>query len=242
MKPENVLVHRNFNGTAENWVAKLTDFANSIEGLDPTTDRQHEMAYTPLYSPPEIPDGRGNVQSFLVEKADVWGWGMLLWYVMIDGQLVKENFRSFDQPHPSNNRWQALDESTFNRLKRTGELAAVAARSTTDYLTSTHMEGEVELIGKIADQLRLTLANDPHDRPSIADLYEKCVNLQQDPRMRTIDSDNDQTATDMRRLVQPVHVKPISELPFFNVSRVPWRKISSTSIIDQMLDHATPRR
>ena len=56
-------------------------------GLNASTNRLYGMAYTEPYNPPELPSGRGRISSSLVEKVDVWGWGMLLWYVMIDGKL-----------------------------------------------------------------------------------------------------------------------------------------------------------
>ena len=218
IKCENVLVYNTNNGTAENWVAKLSDFGNVVVGLNSRSSPEKEMAYTEPYNPPELPDGHGMVESSFVEKADMWGWAMLLWYVMIDGNLVNGNYWDCEDQQYSESKRQEIDEKHLSRLKQTGKLASVASHTSKVYLNSTHTPSEIGLVGEISDILNTTLNKDPSKRPCIGEMYQRLVRLHDGPLSRIARVGTRPAVQENLQLETWPEPRPISEMPFFSVS------------------------
>jgi serine/threonine protein kinase len=87
IKPDNILVFKSDQGTGENWTAKLCDFSNSRVGIHGSDDAfKPDIIGTEKYCPPELVLQDARVPSSNFKAIDVWCWGMLLWYVLLDGE------------------------------------------------------------------------------------------------------------------------------------------------------------
>lgn len=217
IKSENVLVKNTHEGTAENWVAQLSDFGNVVMGLHSPSCTAQQMFYTEPYNPPELPNSLGMVEPSLVEKADIWGWAMLLWFVMVDGTLIERNFWMYGDPDSSKSEMQVIDQREILRYKQTDRLGPVASRTCSTYLSSTHAPSEIGLVREITDILNTILVKDASKRPSIKETYQKLGKsvFGSDPFWATQRDPYPEIADEPR---------PTSKMPFFSVSSTPLKK------------------
>lgn len=218
IKCENALIYNTNDSTAENWQAKLSDFGNARVGLNTGADRLVEMAYSPHYNPPELPDGRGKIFSSLVEKAEVWGWGMLLWYVMIDGKLLKGNYywKCESKFYDESDR-RGIDVKHMSELKETDRLSSVASNSCEAYLSYTHTPTEISLARGISALLKSTLVKESSKRPTILESLRQLDELRDGPRRRLRGPSPGSGVQSSRTLEATTELKPLADMPFFDV-------------------------
>lgn len=186
-------------------------------GLDTQPNELQEMFYSELYAPPELPGGNGMILSSLVEKADVWGWGMLLWHVMIDGKLLRENYWRCDSQFYHEKHRLEIDQEQLWKLKEEDELSTVAADSCEAYLICTHTPAEIALAREISTILKSTLVKDPSKRPTISGLLLRLVKFNDGiGRMAKEASLGPTIKGDYDLKSMPVP-KPLADMPFFDV-------------------------
>ena len=181
-------------------------------GLNSQTDQKKSIAYTVPNDAPELNGGRAEISTSLVEKADVWGWGMLLWCVMIDGNLLEDNGKNYYWDHESdlshNAQQSKIDEKRMSELKDTDGLSSVASRSCAAYLRRTHVPAEMALARGISTILECTLVKDPSERPNISNLLQKLVDLHNSPSLAF------PGGYTFKEMPEP---KQTEEMPFFDV-------------------------
>ena len=149
-------------------------------GLYTGANGPHDMAFSVPHNPPELPGGRSQIVSCLVENADVWGWGMLLWYVMIDGKLLEnERYWKCGGQFYSEDLREDID---LEGLKETDGVSFVASTTCEAYLSYAHTPAEVAVTRRISTILKSTLVKDPSERPSILDLIKEMAELYDSPR------------------------------------------------------------
>ena len=197
-------------------------------GLNTGANEPHDLAYSEPHSPPELPGGMGRILSGLVEKVDVWGWGMLLWYVMIDGKLLEDDryWKCGGQFY----REDLREDIDLEGLKETDGLSSVASTTCEAYLSYTHTPAEMALTRGISTILKSTLVKDPSERPSILDLIQKMAELHDSPgRMLT-------RAT-LGPAIQGGHAletmdgpEPLAKMPIFDVCTSIWARFSQFSL------------
>ena len=184
-------------------------------GLNTGTNGLHDMAYSEPHSPPELPGGMGKILSGLVEKVDVWGWGMLLWYVMIDGKLLEnERYWKCGGQFYSEDLREDID---LNGLKETDSLSSVASTTCEAYLSYTHTPAEMALIRGISTILKSTLVKDPSERPSILDLIQAMAELHDNPRRMLTRASLGPAIQGGHALEAMAEPKPLAEMPYFDV-------------------------
>lgn len=88
VKCENVLLYESKDGNQENWLAKLSDFGNSIilEECAPIREQTAKSIFrgTKRYSPPEVTSKIPLDGLESLKFADMWAFGLLVWEVMLD--------------------------------------------------------------------------------------------------------------------------------------------------------------
>ena len=218
IKCENALIYNTNDSTAENWQAKLSDFGNARVGLNTGADLLVEMAYSLPYNPPELPDGSGKIPSSLVEKAEVWGWGMLLWHVMIDGKLLKGNdyWKCGSNFYDESDR-RRIDGNHMSELKETDSLSSVASDSCEAYLSATHAPTEISLARGISALLRSTLVKEPSKRPTFLESLQQLDELRDGPRRRLRGASPGSGVQSGKTHEATTALKSLADMPFFDV-------------------------
>lgn len=219
IKCENALVYNTYDSTAENWQAKLSDFGNARVGLNTGADRLLEMSYSLPYNPPELPDGRGKIFSSLVEKAEIWGWGMLLWYVMIDGKLLHGNYWKCESQFYDESHRREIDVKHMSELKETDGLSSVASDSCEAYLSYTHAPTEITLARGISALLKSTLVKESSKRPTILESLQQLNELRDGPRRSFKGASPGSVVQSGRTLVATPELKPLADMPFFDYTQ-----------------------
>lgn len=200
IKAENVLIFRSDRGTGQNWTAKICDFSRSqldIRSTDPRLPVK-DFIGTLQYSPPELskPQDLVTGDPIKLEFIDVWCWGMLLWYVLMDGMPY------FIQIPPE-------AESLEERLKRlqskkiSGDLKNIAIEECRQFLQEQYHD--YGIVPVILESLSETLECDPDKRPNAEDLLKKICKRPELATYRTVVSEQLEADT---------------SLSLFNVSKI----------------------
>ena len=157
IKPDNALIFTSSQGTAQNWIAKLCDFSHSR--LEIHEERRalysSEIGGTEKFFPPERYSSDAIPISNL-PAIDVWCWGMLLWYILIDG----DTYKTLDG--------RELERESLRQEKQNGLIQGTAVKSCQSIYNEQQHNNHILSIA--LEALHRSLDYDPKKRAPARDL------------------------------------------------------------------------
>lgn len=171
VKPENVLILNSSQGTSENWTAKLCDFSHSrlnvYRKINPYL--RPDIIGTEQYCPPELVPPEARVSPSNLKAIDIWCWGMLLWYTLVNGKAYA-TVSGGD-----------ITKEQMQEFKQSGLMNNIAVEYCQQMLYEE--QHDPQLIATILDSLSGSLQLDPTRRPSSESLLDGIVHqLNLEPR------------------------------------------------------------
>ena len=154
--------------TAESWRVKLSDFGNAI--LFPSqidSDRRilERIPGTPFYRPPEADNINHHLTTQIIPAIDIWGWGLLLWQVLIGGG-------SFLDDHG-----EEIEADRMDDIRRQDAVADVAWKACSKSMRENHFDEQARFREGLKSALLQSLAVDPKQRPSADQLLQRMETL-----------------------------------------------------------------
>ena len=154
--------------TAESWRVKLADFGNAILFTNQAMSNERALNYipgTPFYRPPEADNPSLHVTVRTVTAIDIWGWGLLLWQVIIGGgNYVDEEGRE-------------INEEIMDTIRDQDSVAHVAWRSCSKFMRLNHFDEQPRFRAGLQSALLQSLSVEPSQRPTAVDLLDRLQNL-----------------------------------------------------------------
>ncbi|KAJ5057278.1 hypothetical protein J3E72DRAFT_387986 [Bipolaris maydis] len=209
IKSSNVLVYTNFNGTAENWTAKVIDFSHSaiLDQQASNMTKRDQLVGTDFYKPPELGKPKATFYGGIADRVDIWCWGMLLWEVLLDGKIdVTTEF--------------------MHELRNTGRVAEYACKRCKEYL-ETHHKDERRMFLAVLKLLDEALLEDPRRRPSAASLI---------PHVRLLSQHASFNIQSHRKFDR---VAPLHTIPFFDLMHQYFGLVDMLYIPGQVVEALT---